>query len=103
MIGRCTYLHMSFEIHIPPHTHTHTHTRMHTHMHTHTHTHTQDTDSIAVGPFLVSPKEFYISASGGCVDVSIVFTPPKIGTFTHELHMACDNGQVLTYTLTGTR
>ena len=61
----------------------------------------QETDSIAVGPFLISPKEFSIPATGGCLELQVMFTPPGVGKFSEEIHMACDNGQVLTYTLAG--
>lgn len=65
------------------------------------HTHTlQEAGSIVVGPFLVSPKEFSIS-EGGCTELQVLFTPPGIGSFTEDLDIACDNGQVLTYTLSG--
>lgn len=42
-----------------------------------------------------------MSASGGFVEIQVIFTPPGIGQFSVELHMACDNGQVLTYTIAG--
>lgn len=61
----------------------------------------QEPGSILVGPFLFSPKEFSLSAKGGSVEICVTFTPPGIGQFTEELHMACDNGQTLTYTLAG--
>lgn len=54
-----------------------------------------------VGPFVVSPREYSVAASGGTVELQVMFTPPGIGQFSEDIHMACDNGQVLTYTLSG--
>ena len=60
----------------------------------------KDTDSLSLGPFLVSPKEFEL-LPGESNDLHLTFTPPEIGWFSKDVSMACDNGQVLTFTLTG--
>lgn len=63
--------------------------------------HVQESDSIQVGPFLVSPRKFSLIAEKGCIELQLAFTPPEVGHFTEPLYMACDNGQILNFTLAG--
>lgn len=53
-----------------------------------------------MGPFQVSPKEFFLQA-GGSVAINVTYTPPSVGEFSEKIYMACDNGQVLSYSLIG--
>ncbi len=61
----------------------------------------QDLDSVSLGSFVISPRNFHIPASGGRVNIQVVFTPTDMGQFSEDISMACDNGQVLEFTITG--
>ena len=61
----------------------------------------QSTDTLSVGPFSISPTEFHLSA-GSSMTFMVQFKPSGVGKYSEDFIMACDNGQVLSFTLKGT-
>jgi len=61
---------------------------------------TQCSSVLEVGYFSVSPSTLHLPPGGWAV-FTVVFTPPAVGDYSGQFQMACDNGQVLTFTMKG--
>ncbi len=63
---------------------------------------TQATSKLVLGPFTISPAQFYLPANEGVIPLSISFAPDKgVGEYSQQFNIACDNGQVMAFTVRG--
>ncbi len=63
---------------------------------------TQATSKLVLGPFTISPAQFYLPANDGVIPLSISFAPDKgVGEYSQQFNISCDNGTVMVFTVRG--